>query len=253
MLMLEVHSVGGGKGTTIAGTEIPYPGIAPSLFWSPDGDAVGFFSSGHLRKINLRGGMAEEIGDARSGHGGTWSRFGLIVFAPTAKGPLYSVSSSGGTPTQVTKLDKSRGEFSHRMPWFLPDGIHFLYLAISNKPENCGIWVGSTDSQERIFLMQTSLPAIFSLPDHLLFIRGPMLMAQPFDPYRLMVTGSSFPVARNLRINGETHFVAFSASNTGALAYRNEGAAAVYTGPVKEMVLPTRIDPRGDVPDTVPR
>ncbi len=250
MLMLEVHPVDGAKGTTIAGTETPYPGITPYLFWSPDSDAVGFFSNGHMMKIDLHGGATEEIGDARSGHGGSWSRLGVIVFAPNAKGPLYSVSPSGGTPTQVTKLDKSRGEVSHRLPWFLPDGIHFLYLAVANRPENSGIWVGSTDSQERTFLMPTSLPAIFSLPDHLLFIRGATLMAQPFDPYRLMFTGSSFPIARTLCINAETHTVAFSASNTGALAYRHEGAGVVYVGPLKEMELET--DPYGNV-YTAPR
>ena len=37
------------------------------------------------------------------------------------------MSDAGGTPTPVTALQG--GEVSHRWPWFLPDGQHFLFLA----------------------------------------------------------------------------------------------------------------------------
>jgi eukaryotic-like serine/threonine-protein kinase len=253
ILTLQLHPVDGANKQMISGSETPEGATPGYMFWSPDGRTIGFFSNGHLMKIDRMGGTAQEIGDARSGHGGTWDRLDVIVFAPTANGPLYSVSPSGGTPTQVTQLDSSRGEVSHRLPWFLPDGIHFLYLALSSRPENSGIWVGSTDSKERIFLMRTSLPAIFSPPDHLLFMGGSTLMAQSFDPWRFMLTGSPFPVARSIRVNQETHAVGFSASDMGLLAYRNDGAAMINVEPVKEIALPIGIDPRADATDSSPR
>jgi len=40
------------------------------------------------------------------------------------------VSASGGTPVEVTKLRDDIGERIHVTPFFLPDGRHFLYLAI---------------------------------------------------------------------------------------------------------------------------
>ena len=40
------------------------------------------------------------------------------------------VSASGGMPTAVTSLSFNENESSHRWPYFLPDGRHFLYLSL---------------------------------------------------------------------------------------------------------------------------
>jgi hypothetical protein len=179
---------------TIPGSEstlngIPTGGTPGFMFWSPDGRTIAFFTERKLETIALAGGMPQELCDARAGHGGTWNRDGVIVFAPTSNGPLFSVPATGGTPTQVTKLDATREETSHRMPWFLPDGRHFLYLAVSSKSENSGIWIGSLDSSERKFLVSSMLNATFAPPGNLLFMNGTTLMAQAFDPKRLAPRG----------------------------------------------------------------
>src|SRR5271169_655460 len=98
-------------------------------FWSADGQWIGFFVQGKLKKISASGGPAQEICDAPQGRGGTWNSTGDIVFAPTISSPLYRVSANGGVPTKVTELDATLGESTHRWPEFLPDGEHFLYLA----------------------------------------------------------------------------------------------------------------------------
>jgi hypothetical protein len=56
------------------------------------------------------------------------------VFAPDGTDRLYRVSDAGGTPVPVTTLETSHKEQSHRYPWFLPDGRHFLFVAMP-KPE----------------------------------------------------------------------------------------------------------------------
>jgi hypothetical protein len=60
--------------------------------------------------------------------GGSWGSGGIIIFADRPDGPLFQVSSSGGTRKQVTKLNQSRGEATHRWPCFLPDGRRFLFF-----------------------------------------------------------------------------------------------------------------------------
>ena len=62
--------------------------------------------------------------------------------------PLFRVSGSGGKPVAVTHLEEQHQVSSHRWPWFLPDGRHFLYYAgdpggATN--EFHGIYVGSLD------------------------------------------------------------------------------------------------------------
>jgi eukaryotic-like serine/threonine-protein kinase len=97
-------------------------------FWSPDGQWVGFFADGKLKKVPAAGGSAQVICDAPVGRGGTWNAQGVIVFAPTIGGPLFRVSANGGVPAPVTQLDASAGDTTNRWPDFLPDGVHFLYV-----------------------------------------------------------------------------------------------------------------------------
>jgi hypothetical protein len=97
-------------------------------FWSKDSRYVGFFAEQKLKKIDVAGGPPITLCDAPDGRGGTWNQDGIIVFAPTSSGVLHRVAASGGTSTAITKLDETGVETSHRWPFFLSDGEHFLYL-----------------------------------------------------------------------------------------------------------------------------
>jgi len=64
------------------------------------------------------------------GRGGAWGADGVILFSPAPTASLMRVSASGGAPVPITKLDPAL-HTSHRWPFFLPDGKHFLYIALS--------------------------------------------------------------------------------------------------------------------------
>jgi len=97
-------------------------------FWSPDSRFIGFFADGKLKKIDAGGGPPQTLCDAPRGFGGTWNRDGVIVFAPEINSALYRVSAAGGASAPLP-LDKSRKEQIHHLPYFLPDGRHFIYRA----------------------------------------------------------------------------------------------------------------------------
>ena len=59
-------------------------GYAP--FFSPDGQWVGFFAGGKLKKLRLAGGEPVTLCDAPAGRGGSWSEDGTIVAALDARG-----------------------------------------------------------------------------------------------------------------------------------------------------------------------
>jgi serine/threonine protein kinase/Tol biopolymer transport system component len=196
-------------------------------FWSADSHAIGFFSGGKLKTVTLDGGSPSIVCDAPLGRGGSWNSDGTILFAPTFESGLYQVPSSGGTPRAVTKLDKSKHD-SHRWPLFLPDGKHFLYLAIThNSPRdpNNGIYFASLDGKENRLVMQSDTQADYSA-GYLLFARDTSLMAQPFNSRTGVLEGAPAPVADQVLVDPGTWRLAASGTEGGLLAYVSGGAAA---------------------------
>ena len=94
----------------------------------------------------------------------------------------------------VTELDATRGDTSHRFPRFLPDGVHFVYLVISSKPESGGIYLGSLASKEAHRLVDAPSKPEFAPPDLLLFLRESTLMAQRLDTNSSQIIGAPFRV-----------------------------------------------------------
>jgi Tol biopolymer transport system component len=194
-------------------------------FWSPDSQSVGFFVPGKLKTVAIDGGPAIALCDAPDGRGGSWSPNGTIVFTPTYGAPLARVASSGGAVTALTSLQESSGETSHRFPWFLPDGRHFLFTVRSGSPEKTAIYAGDLESKDRRLVVAAASNAVYTPPGLLLFMRRSTLMAQPFDASNLKTTGDAFPVADQVdyvqgNVQGQ-----FSASQTGVLAYYSGGGS----------------------------
>src|SRR5215471_3066889 len=95
-------------------------------FWSPDGRFVGFFADKKLKKTEVATGTVQNLCDVIDGRGASWSQRDVIVFAAAAFGPLSEVSASGGTPVQITSVE--RNDITHRNPHFLPDGKRLLFF-----------------------------------------------------------------------------------------------------------------------------
>jgi len=195
-------------------------------FWSPDSRVIAFFAAGKLKRIDVAGGPALTVTDAVSGRGGSWNQDDVIVFAPTNSGPLSRVPAGGGTASPVTELDRSRGETSHRYPWFLPDGHHFLYTARSGDLEKTGILIGDLNDPKvhGSLLVASNTNAAYVPPGYLLFLRERTLMAQPFDAAKAKTTADAFPIAENVDYTSGNSQGQFSASLNGVLAYTAGGS-----------------------------
>ena len=89
-------------------------GTAP--FFSPDGQWIGFFADGKIKKIPVGGGAAEALCDAAGFRGACWGPDNRIYYSPTFTSGLFSVSAVGGDPTPVTSLDSTKGERTDRWP-----------------------------------------------------------------------------------------------------------------------------------------
>ena len=223
---LWIYELGGAGARVLADTEgARYP------FWSADGRYLGFFADGKLKKLELSGGQVQTVCDAPFGRGGTWNKDDVIVFAPSGRqgSGLYRVSASGGTAKQISNPDKSRGEDGHRWPMFLPDGIHYLYMAanFSGRKDVDAIFVGSLDSNEKHFVVETTANAAFAPPGYLLFYRDKTLLTQQFDPKRFALAGEPTTVFQDIQYLPQMRHAVFAVSNTGLLVAQSGSEVAL--------------------------
>jgi eukaryotic-like serine/threonine-protein kinase len=202
----------------ISGTE---GAIEP--FFSPDGQWLGFFAGGNLKKISVSGGAPLTLGNVAQPHGGSWSSRGMIAFAPTATGALLQVSDAGGVPQPLTRLGK--GEVAHRWPEFLPGGKAVLFSASSTTSSwsNAQVAVQSVRSGERQNLAQGATHPRYAPSGHLVYVQGENLMAVPFDPQSLTVTGTASPMLEGVLQSTSSGIAQYSVSATGSLVYVSGG------------------------------
>jgi Tol biopolymer transport system component len=199
----------------------PIPGTegAVSPFFSPDGQWLGFFASGELKKVSVSGGAALTLGDVAVPYGASWGSQGMIAFAPTIAGSLQQVSEAGGVPQPLTRFEK--GDVSHRWPEFLPGGKAVLFAASANAGSwpNAQVAVQSVGAGERRNLIQGATQPRYTPSGHLVYAQGRSLMAVPFDPQRLAATGAAVPVVEGVLQSPVSGAAQYSFSSTGSLVY----------------------------------
>ena len=201
-------------------------------FWSPDGHFLGFFADGKLKKVDLAGGPPITLCEAQEGRGASWNQDGVILFAPTrANSGIFRVSAAGGTPVRVTELDGKAGEISHRFPWFLPDGHHFLFQNRNSDAEKTALFLGDLGSRERRRLLAVTSNAVYVPPGYLLFARDRTLMSVPFNALRGEVAGDPTAIAQEVDFVALDTRMQFAASQNGVLVYTSGslGGNAVLT------------------------
>jgi Tol biopolymer transport system component len=220
--LLFVRSLNSDSAQPLDGTE-----GAMHPFWSPDGRYIGFFASNKLMKISAAGGPVVTLADALNPRGGTWGANDVIVFEGDYISGLMKVNAQGGPAGQATVLDKTK-HTTHRWPWFLPDGKHFIFLATNHTggdPKQNGIYFGSVDSKDIHFVTEADSAAQYA-SGYLLYRTNAALVAQPFDPQSGTLSGSATALVNNLRDDIGVWRSIFSVSQNGLMVYQIGSAAS---------------------------
>ena len=205
----------------IAGTE-----GAISPFFSPDGQWIGFFAGGQLKKVSVNGGAAVSLSIAPTPLGASWSSQGILALQTMAGSSigLQQISQEGGAPKPLTRV--LRGSPNHGWPEFLPGGKALLlatsatFAAWNNA--HIAVQAGTGEPKD---LAQAGTQPRYASTGHLLYAQSGTLMAAPFDVRHLALTGAAVPVLEGLMQSTTSGAAQYSVSSTGTLVYLAGGVA----------------------------
>ena len=176
-------------------------------FFSPDGEWLGFFAGGRLRKLSLAGGEPVDLADAPFAMGGAWASDDTIYFTPSEGEGLSKVPATGG---QVQRITQARDLW----PDILPGREALLFTG------GFGRGIHSLqDGQTRGLLTTDVYYARYVPTGHLVYAERGRLLAVAFDLATLEVVSQPVTLLEDLRTNGFLGGAPFALSQSGLLVY----------------------------------
>jgi serine/threonine-protein kinase len=192
---LYVRSLAELEATPLAGTE---DGATP--FFSPDGQWVGFWADGLLKKLPLGGGNVTTLCKTSRIFGASWGDNDVIAFA-NESGGLRQVSAAGGPVSPLTQLDTKAGEVSHRLPQMLPGSRTVMFTvtrSILPTWDDTQIVTQSLAGDSRRVVMDGAAHGRYVRSGHLVYVRRATLNAAAFNLDDLRVTGGGVTLVGDL-------------------------------------------------------
>jgi serine/threonine protein kinase len=190
-------------------------------FFSPDGQWIGFFADGKLKKISVNGGtcvtLYERVATPR---GATWGPNNTIIFSGLISG-LKSIHADGGELSEITKLDPGKLERSHRWPQFMPDGKAVLFTV------QTGYSSFDDASIEAVILATGKRHVIYkggTYPKYakgqLIFCRNAILYAAPLDEKTFQLGRKPVAALEGVVYDSRSGATQYAFSNAGTLVYQ---------------------------------
>jgi serine/threonine-protein kinase len=224
-----VYSVRGAGGGTLLATRLLDQSTATVLketqnasmpFIRPDGEWIGFFADGKLKKVSVQGGAAVTLCDSAAMRGAWWGEDGSIV-ANLDLYNLYRVPEAGGQPARI---GNPRGNArSWRWPQILPGGENVLITSgagVGNGAEIADIDVVSLKNGSSLKTLHHGGYFGRYLPTgHLIYVHDGGLFAVPFDAGRLETRGVPVQVLDDIAGSSGSGAGQLDFSRTGTLVY----------------------------------
>jgi serine/threonine-protein kinase len=230
------------RATLLQGTAGGY-----DAFFSPDGQWVGFFADGKLKKISVQGGAPITLCDATYPRGASWRDDGNIVAALNGLEPMNLVSAAGGVPKPLTRL--ARGEITQNWPQVLPgsQAVLFTSAPTSLGRDDADIEVLALNTGVRKALQRGGYYGRYLPTGHLVYVHEGVLFGVGFDAERLEVRGTPTPLVDDIASDPVLGGGQFDFSGTGTLVYM-AGKEAIQTWPIAWLDSSGKTQPLLDAP-----
>ena len=211
---LWLRPVGQLQATRLAGTE-----DARGPFFSADGESIGFWVRGQLKKVSLSGGVPVTLSEIPAiGWGASWGADDMILY-DQPEGIMRVPGQGGATEVLIPLQD---GERAHG-PQMLPGGNWVLFTVRSAGVaswDEAQVVVQSVATGERTVLIDGARDGRYLRTGHLVYLLNNALFAVPFDLDSRDVRGGAVPLIEGVRradVGGGA--AQFSVSDNGSLVY----------------------------------
>ncbi len=208
-IQLFLKSRGEARGVPLAGTE-----GAVSPFFSPDGQWIGFFVAGTLRKIPRGGGAALTLTDstATNSFSGAWGEGGTIYYTSLGWN-LSRIPETGGEPEIVVRAGSLQRFITDL--WPLPGGRGVFFTGCTGNCAESQVYVYDAEADTTRMLFEEARGIWYVPTGYVLYAsRTGGVFAAPFDLGRLELSGAAVPVLDDVGAPN------FTLANDGTVLYR---------------------------------
>jgi Tol biopolymer transport system component len=205
--------------TPISGSE---GGASP--FFSPDGDRIGFIKNGTVvRLASLEGAPTVTLTDKANSTGGDWGADGYVYFEVDSG--IARMRPTGGSIEPVFKISGARNEVATEWPYVLPGatGLLFRLRHVGQGPGDFEIMAMKLP-HGTAHVLTRGIYARYAPSGHLLVVTADgKLIAIPFDPKKLELTGSPVALIEGIGVRAGGFNVDLALSTNGTLVYTTGG------------------------------
>ena len=193
---------------------------ALSIAWSPDSARLAYFTKDQLLRLDVdSGGAPVPITQVKPGTGysASWGAHDRIVYSRVSGEAIHAVSTVTGKDEILLSADPAAGEARLTWPAFLPDGERISYLLhrLDGRKELREFRLG----QGSRLIAELASDCRVLRDGAALYVRDGTLLWQVYDPATATLLGEAQPLATGLGYFLTTGHAAFSASDSGPLAY----------------------------------
>lgn len=195
------------------------------FFWSHDSTSLYFVTGGLLKRKRI-GQQAIQTIAHLEGVPRTVNRDGVVLLG-SSKGILRVLPNGQISLTTISKDNES----AHTAPYFLPDGVTFLFLAISHRPSGEVVKTlcsGRIDAPHRIRQIGPISSRVEWNADHLLYARDGALYARPWSLEKQSFAGHEVLVTRHVWSNALTSDADFSVARNGLLIVKDAASGSRF-------------------------
>ena len=194
-------------------------------FFSPDGQWIGFFSDGQLRRVAVAGGRPLPICAAVPALGATWSSDGYIYFTQASEPGLYRVPGDGSAPEALVAGDSEMDRLDYMWLHALPDGRGLVSSVVDEVTGDRRLTVLSF-ATDQWSLLGTGRQAQYLDGGFLVYHAGNgEIQVVPYDLDRQEMVGTPASVLDGVFVGQDGGAAYFAASRSGSLVFVEGGFA----------------------------